>query len=159
MGQVDEIRNSELDYCRNNIEYFIDNYGHIEDKDAEELIQPFVMWKEQREALQSIMAHKMNVILKARQLGFSWLVMHIVAHLILTSSGKTAIGLSKTEEEAKELVRRLKVILTWMPELVADKDFLPPNWNGPVFKFAVSDLVYLSHCYSLYITKAESNFL
>ena len=134
MGQVDEIRNSEIDYCRNNIEYFIDNYGHIEDKDAEELIQPFVMWKEQREALQSIMSHKMNVILKARQLGFSWLVMHIVAHLILTSSGKTAIGLSKTEEEAKELVRRLKVILTWMPELVADKDFLPPNWNGPVFK-------------------------
>ena len=134
MGQVDEIRNSEIDYCRNNIEYFIDNYGHIEDKDAEELIQPFVMWKEQREALQSIMAHKMNVILKARQLGFSWLVMHIVAHLILTSSGKTAIGLSKTEEEAKELVRRLKVILTWMPELVADKDFLPPNWNGPVFR-------------------------
>ena len=64
MGQVDEIRNSELDYCRNNIEYFIDSYGHIEDKDAEELIQPFVMWKEQREALQSIMAHKMNVILK-----------------------------------------------------------------------------------------------
>ena len=134
MGQVDEIRNSELDYCRNNIEYFIDNYGHIEDKDAEELIQPFAMWKEQREALHSIMAHKMNVILKARQLGFSWLVMHIVAHLLLTSSGKTAIGLSKTEEEAKELVRRLKVILTWMPELVADKDFLPPNWNGPVFR-------------------------
>ena len=70
MSQVDEIRNSELEYCRNNIEYFIDDYGHIEDKDAEELIQPFVMWKEQRGALQSIMGHKMNVILKARQLGF-----------------------------------------------------------------------------------------
>ena len=67
MGQVDEIRNSELDYCRNNIEYFIDNYGHIEDKDAEELIQPFVMWKEQREALQSIMVQMSHMIhLKGR---------------------------------------------------------------------------------------------
>lgn len=131
---VDELRESELAYCRNNIEYFIDNYGHIEDKDAEELMQPFEMWKEQREALQSIMAHKMNIILKARQLGFSWLVMHIVAHLLLTSSGKTTIGLSKTEEEAKELVRRLKVIFTWMPELIQDKEFLQPNWKGPVFK-------------------------
>lgn len=131
---INEIRTAELAYCKNNIEYFIDTYGHIEDKDAEELIQPFEMWKEQREALQSIMGHKMNVILKARQLGFSWLVMHIAAHMLLTSSGKTVIGLSKTEEEAKELVRRLSVIFTWMPELIADKEFLPSNWEGPIFR-------------------------
>ena len=43
-----EIRQDELEFCRNNIEYFFDEYGHIEDKDADELIQPFKMWKEQR---------------------------------------------------------------------------------------------------------------
>ena len=105
--KIEAIRENEISRCRNNIEYFIDNYGHIEDKDADELIQPFVMWKEQREALQSVMAHKMNVILKARQLGISWLVVHIAAHTLL-SPGKTVIGLSKTEEEAKELVEALK---------------------------------------------------
>jgi len=131
--KIEAIRENELIRCRNNVEYFIDNYGHIEDKDAEELIQPFVMWKEQREALKSIMAHKLNVVLKARQLGFSWLIMHIAAHTLL-SPGKTVIGLSKTEEEAKELVRRLKTIFTWCPELIEDKDFLTPTWQGLTFK-------------------------
>lgn len=127
-----DIREKEIEYCRSNVEYFIDTYGHFEDKDAADLIQPFKMWKEQREALRSIMDHKWNVILKARQLGFSWLVLHIAAHMML-SPGKTIVGLSRTEEEAKELVRRLKVIFTYMPELVADKDYLPENWKGMVF--------------------------
>ena len=127
-----DIREKEIEYCRSNIEYFIDTYGHFEDKDAADLIQPFKMWKEQREALRSIMDHKWNVILKARQLGFSWLVLHIAAHMML-SPGKTIVGLSRTEEEAKELVRRLKVIFTYMPELVADKDYLPEGWKGMVF--------------------------
>ncbi len=131
--KIEQIRKEQIARCVSDIEYFIDNYGHIEDKDAEELIQPFVMWKEQREALRSVMSHKLNVILKARQLGFSWLVMHIAAHTLL-SPGKTVIGLSKTEEEAKELVRRLKTIFTWMPELIEDKDFLEPHWKGITFK-------------------------
>ena len=101
MTELERIRESEIEYCRDHIEYFIDTYGHIEDKDADELIQPFKMWKEQRDALMSIMAHKWTVILKARQLGLSWLVLHIAAHLLLTKRGATAIGLSKTEEEAK----------------------------------------------------------
>ena len=128
-----EARENEREYCKNNIEYYIDTYGHIEDKDAEDLIQPFRMWKEQREALRSIMTHKLNIALKARQLGMSWIACHLVSHLISTSSGKTAIGLSKSEEEAKELVRRVSVILRYNPELVAEKGFEPPNWDGPVF--------------------------
>ena len=116
--KIEAIRENEIARCRNNIEYFIDNYGHIEDKDAPDLIQPFKMWKEQRETVLSIMDHRWNVILKARQLGFSWLVLHIAAHMLMTP-GKTVVGLSRTEEEAKELVRRLSVIFTYMPELVA----------------------------------------
>mgnify|MGYP006958161425 CR=1 FL=1 len=133
MVAVQDLREKELAYCRSNIEYFIDTYGHIEDKDADDLIQPFNMWKEQRDALKSIMSHRWNVILKARQLGFSWLVLHIAAHYLI-SPGKTVIGLSRTEEEAKELVRRLRVIFTYMPELVADKDYLPINWTGAIFE-------------------------
>lgn len=130
-----EARILELDYCKNNIEYFIDKYGHIEDKQNQdgEFIKPFSMWKEQREALKSIIAHRWNIILKARQLGFSWLVMHIAAHLLITSYGKLAIGLSQSEKEAKELVRRLAVIFRYMPELIAEKGNIPEDWDGPVF--------------------------
>jgi len=134
MSDINYLREKEIEYCRDNIEYFVDTYGHIEDKDADELIQPFAMWPEQREALRSIVAHRWNVILKARQLGFSWLVLHVAAHLLLTKRGATAIGLSKTEEEAKELVRRLAVIFRYMPELIAEKDFEPQGWQGAIFK-------------------------
>lgn len=130
---IGEWRVLMLDYCKDHIEYFIDKYGHIEDKSADELIQPFKLWPAQVEALKSIMAHKWNIILKARQLGFSWLVMHIAAHLMITSYGKLVIGLSKTEEEAKELVRRLAVIFRYMPELIAEKDNIPEGWDGPIF--------------------------
>ena len=128
-----EMRVLELEECRKDIEYFIDTYGHIEDKSADELIQPFKMWDAQREALKSIVSHRWNIILKARQLGFSWLVMHIAAHTILTGYGRLVIGLSKTEEEAKELVRRLTVIFRYMPELIAEKDNVPEGWDGPIF--------------------------
>lgn len=70
MVNIQDIREKELAYCRSNIDYFVDTYGHIEDKDADDLIQPFSMWREQRDALHSLMKHKWNVILKARQLGF-----------------------------------------------------------------------------------------
>lgn len=130
-----EKRVLELDYCKNHIEYFIDSYGHIEDKQNQdgEFIKPFKMWKAQREALNSIVSHRWNIILKARQLGFSWLVMHIAAHLLITSYGKLAIGLSQSEKEAKELVRRLTVILRYMPELIAEKGNIPNGWDGPIF--------------------------
>lgn len=133
MVTVQDLREKELAYCRSNIDYFVDTYGHIEDKDAVDLIQPFSMWKEQRDALHSLMKHKWNVILKARQLGFSWLVLHIAAHYLI-SPGKTVIGLSRTEEEAKELVRRLSVIFTYMPELFGDKKLLPVNWQGAIWE-------------------------
>lgn len=134
MEELKELREEERAYCLNHIEYFIKTYGHIEDKDADELIQPFELWKEQIDALHSIMSHKLNIILKARQLGISWLAVHIACHYVVTSSGKTVIELSKSEEEAKELIRREAVVLRYMPELVAEKDYEPVGWNGPVFK-------------------------
>ncbi len=138
--KLSKIRKSEIEYCQTNVEYFIDTYGHIEDKDADELIQPFQMWEEQRKALRSIMENRLNAILKARQLGFSWLVMHIAAWLLLCFTGRTVIGLSRTEEEAKELVRRLSVILNNVPQLIVDVQSVPAGWTGATFKATALEL-------------------
>ncbi len=127
-----EFRENEIEYCATDIVYFIDTYGHFEDKNAIDLIQPFKMWKEQKEAAESIQAHRWNIILKARQLGFTWLVLHFAAITVL-QKGKTVIGLSRTEDEAKELVRRLTVILSYIPELINHKDALSPGWDGAIF--------------------------
>ena len=57
-----ELREIEYDYCRGHLEYFVEKYGHIEDKDADELVQPFDLWDEQRSALRQFRDNKLNVI-------------------------------------------------------------------------------------------------
>lgn len=124
MSDIGKLRQKIVNACMQDIDLFIDNFGHIEDKhNTTDIVQPFNRWKEQREATTSIMSHRWNILLKARQLGFSWLMCHIAAWYLLRP-GQTIIGLSKTEEEAKELVRRLTFILTYAPELFADKNLL-----------------------------------
>jgi hypothetical protein len=128
-----EIRQYEIDYCRDNVLYYIKSHVHIEDKDAEDLIQPFDLWPAQEEAVESLLSHRLNVLLKARQLGFSWLVLAIASWLLRCWTGRTVIMLSRTEEEAKELIRRLAVIFRYMT-LIAEYNNVPAGWDGPIFK-------------------------
>ena len=137
---VEELRQIEIEYLRDHLEEYVETYCHIEDKDAEELIQPFILWDAQKEALQDIHNFRLNVILKARQLGFSWLVMSYASYVLLCWTGRTVIGLSRTEDEAKELVRRLGVIFRYMPELIAESGSEPDGWKGPVFKATALEL-------------------
>ena len=119
-------RDLEYEHCRNDIAYYVRTYCVYEDKDADELIQPFNMWDAQEEALKSIHEHRRNIIMKARQLGITWLVISYASSVLLLRSGRTVIGLSRTEEEAKELVRRLAVEYNNMPQLIREKK----NTNG-----------------------------
>lgn len=131
---VAQIRRAELQYCGEHPAYFVGRYGYIEDKDADEIIQPFALWPAQEQAIREIQGHRLNIILKARQLGVTWLVLSLAACWMLAKPGYTVIALSRTEDEAKELVRRLaRVILRYCPELVADGADLPPGWDGPVW--------------------------
>lgn len=137
---IQELRENEIEYCRDHLEYYVEHYCHIEDKDAEELIQPFILWDMQKKALKEIHESRLNAILKARQLGFSWLVMSYASYILLCWTGRTVIGLSRTEDEAKELVRRLGVIFRYMPELIAEDGNVPEGWSGSVFKATALEL-------------------
>lgn len=141
MTKQELLRNNEIEYCKDHIDYFIREYGHIEVKKTnQELVQPFKLWEAQESALHSIIDNRLNVILKARQLGLSWLVCHIAAHLMLTRSGRLVIALSRSEEEAKELIRRVAFIYSNMPELIANERDLPTGWQGPTFKVNALEL-------------------
>ena len=120
MRTIDDIRREEEKYCAAHIDYFTATYCRIEDKDAAGVLIPFTLWEGQRQALKSIEEHRFNIILKARQLGISWLVIAIAVHTLLFTPGSTVIALSKTENEAKELVRRCGVMLSGMPELIGE---------------------------------------
>jgi hypothetical protein len=135
-------RDLEYEHCRNDIAYYVRTYCVYEDKDADELIQPFNMWDAQEEALKSIHEHRRNIILKARQLGITWLVISYASSVLLLRSGRTVIGLSRTEDEAGELIRRLAVEFDNMPQLIRHKKNAD-GWNGITFEnLAMSLTVY-----------------
>ena len=136
---IQELRRRVLDRCRADPDYYVESFVHIEDKDADELIQPFKLWDGQKQALNAFAAERRVVVLKARQLGFTWLALAEASRLLLTHTGRTVVGLSRSETEAKELVRRLGVIFRYMPELIAEYP-APPGWNGPVFQERALDL-------------------
>ena len=100
----------EYEYCRTHPEYFIRKYIQIEDKDQEGLMIPFEMWEAQEWSLYEIIEHKYNIILKARQIGFTWLVLAYIMHDLVFNIGHSAMAISKTEDDGFELVRRFSVM-------------------------------------------------
>ena len=108
---------------------FIDRYCILEDRDAPGVITPFRLWPAQRELVDALDANRLNVVLKARQLGISWLCLAYILREMLRQPGYSVIALSRTETEAKELVRRLGVMAANMPVLLRKRG----AWNGPVY--------------------------
>lgn len=132
-GVLAAARRSEWQQCRDDPEYFVDHYVYIEDKDTEQLYIPFRMWDGQRRTLRDFLAHRLTVVLKARQLGFTWLGLSFAVWMLLFQPGKTVAGLSKGEEEAKELVRRMEAILLNLGAFVREKT-QSAGWDGPVYE-------------------------
>lgn len=140
MAGFADVRKAEAKYCMEHPAYFVETYVHIEDKDAAELIVPFKLWDGQKKALQAFANDRLIVVLKARQLGFTWLALAEASRLLALNTGRTIVGLSRTEDEAKELVRRMGVILRYMPEFIAEEGAVPAGWSGPVFKASALEL-------------------
>lgn len=115
---VERVMREEFEYCRTHPIYFIENYCVIEDKDAPEVIVPFVPWPSQKKVLRELYENRLNLILKARQMGMTWLALYVCVHDLIFHPGHTVIALSKTENDAKELVRRVGVIVSSMPEIL-----------------------------------------
>lgn len=112
LDNVKVLARDEFEYCRNHPAYFIRTYLQIEDKDKEGLMIPFELWPAQEYSLRSIIDHKYNIILKARQIGFTWLVLALIMHDLIFNVGHSAMAISKTEDDGFELVRRFGVLAT-----------------------------------------------
>jgi len=131
MNQLEFLRQKEFEYCKDNIEYFIENYIYIEQPDNKDnILQQFKLWDKQKELLKSVHEHRLNIILKARQLGVTWLTLAYSMHQLLFNVGYLIIALSKTEEDAKELIRRLKTMLSKLGMFIKEDTDENKNWTG-----------------------------
>lgn len=118
---------------------FINDLVKIEDKDSEGAVIDFVLWEAQEEALKIFLKNRLIVVLKARQLGLTWEAISYATHLILFNAGKSVTAISQTEDDSKELVRRVKFILKHLPNWLivddsADEEEKAKNTTGITFE-------------------------
>jgi hypothetical protein len=84
----------------------------IEDPQREPSIIPFDVWPAQAQLLGDLQTTRQLIILKARQLGITWLVLAYALWLCLFHASKTVIIISKDQESANETIKRARGMFT-----------------------------------------------
>lgn len=112
-----EIR--EILKCRASALYFIWTYCQIYDATSGTWV-PFHLYPEQRDVLDTILNNLLTIILKARQLGMTWLVLAFALWLMLFRPIATVLLFSKRDDEATYLlgVERLKGMYVRLPKFL-----------------------------------------
>jgi hypothetical protein len=95
-------------------EYFLDRYVQIEDK-ANKTAMPFKLWMSQREVLPNIVKNRLLIILKAQQLGLTWLTAAYVLWQALRNKLYLAVVISVTEDLSVEFLDRIYFMLDRLP--------------------------------------------
>lgn len=112
MGEQDARR--EWLKCERSLPYFIDTYCHIYDATAGDWI-PFKLWKEQFQTLKALATTQLLIILKARQLGLTWLVLCFALWLMIFKPAKTVMLFSRRDDESQYLLERLQGVYKRLP--------------------------------------------
>ena len=96
---------------------FINNYIVIDEPQADGVATvPFHLWPKQADVLARLVVEKLVIILKARQLGISWLCCAYALWLCLFKPGRVVLTFSEREDKAQELIRRLRVMYMRLPD-------------------------------------------
>lgn len=115
--------------CRRSPIYFIDTYCHAlrPGQDGEPgAWERITLWPHQREGITAIHTHDRVIILKARQLGITWMVLFYIVWLMVWRSIATTLVFSRNDDEAMDLLDvRIKGIWERLPAWM--KDRVVPN--------------------------------
>jgi hypothetical protein len=94
--------------------YFLDEYCFIEDKESNRAIK-LRMWPKQREVVPTLLSEKLLIILKARQLGLTWITASLVLWLAIVNQLFLSVIISTTEDLSIEFLQRVYFILDRLP--------------------------------------------
>lgn len=119
---------SEWLACAESPIYFLDRYGYIYDATEGTWI-PFKLWKEQVKTLKDFVANRLIIILKARQLGMTWLVLGFALWLMLFHPAVTIMLFSRRDDEAVYLlsIERLRGMYDRLPVWMQAKGIISSN--------------------------------
>lgn len=100
--------------CLADVRYFAMRYGWLYNA-TERAWLPFHLWPAQAMALQRMAEERLLVVLKARQLGISWLCLAYALWLLIFHAPATVLLFSSREAEAVELLERLRGMYARLP--------------------------------------------
>ncbi|MBK8048121.1 MAG: hypothetical protein IPK16_13940 [Anaerolineales bacterium] len=100
--------------CSQDLPFFVRNFVFIYDATTQDWVR-FELWPAQERTLQTMAHSRKLVVLKARQLGISWLSLAYALWLMLFRSPATVLLFSLREAEAKELLWRLHGMYDRLP--------------------------------------------
>lgn len=106
----------EMQRCADDVLYFVNHYCYIYDVAAAGWI-PFVLWPAQQDALLAMVEQRQVIILKARQIGMTWLALAYALWLMIFHPAATVLLFSRRDDEAIDLLDvRLKGMFQRLPE-------------------------------------------
>lgn len=114
-----DARAVEYAKCAADAAYACDTYGVIDDAQGHGGgggTMRFRLWPAQIRVLWMLMTVRLVIILKARQLGISWISCWYALWLCLFQDGKVVLLFSKGQNEANELLRRVKALYERLPD-------------------------------------------
>lgn len=112
--------------CEQSIAYFVLGYVFIYNATVQSWMR-FELWPAQRSTLASMVDERMLVMLKARQLGISWLCLAYALWLLIFQAPSTVLLFSLREAEAIELLNRLKEMHKLLPTWMQSKKVVREN--------------------------------
>jgi hypothetical protein len=115
--------------CRKSFPYFCDTYCQIlSDCGQGASWVPFHLWPEQWRVAGLLQANRLVVVLKARQLGLTWLVLAFALWLMLFHPIATVLLFSRRDEEAADLLAvRLRGLYDRLPAWLQVRGFTTDN--------------------------------
>ncbi|HUW08199.1 MAG TPA: hypothetical protein VM537_00640 [Anaerolineae bacterium] len=142
LGELNEAdMRAEWLQCSESAAYFIDQYVQIYDK-VEKRWLSFHLWPAQYLVLKRLLAHLLVVVLKARQLGLSWLALayHGLWKALFRPIAKVGI-FSRRDDEAQYLLgeERLKGMYNRLPPFLRAKAVLKSD--GHVLAFSNGSVI------------------
>lgn len=106
---------AERERCKADVAHFIDRYVQILNA-TDETWRPFALWPAQREVLHQLQENRQVIVLKARQLGLTWLCLAFALWRMVFYPIATVGIFSRREEDAQELLDvRMKGMYARLP--------------------------------------------
>jgi hypothetical protein len=126
----------EAEKCAADFIYFVVNYVRIYDATEKKWI-PFILWLEQQEVAEGLIEEKQVVILKARQLGMTWLVLAYALWLMLFYPAATILLFSLRDTEAVYLLSgdRLKGMFKRLPSWLMMRRWLIDDAGNEIYEW------------------------